>query len=58
MQKITESEALDILTNDGDYSPAQARIILGHARKWSSRTRGTLYSREYVAIRAGCSLAR
>lgn len=58
MKKITESEALAMLTGAGDWSEAQARIILGHARKWSSRTRGTLYSRQYIETRVGSSLPR
>jgi hypothetical protein len=47
-----------MLTGVGDYSDLQARIILGHARKWSSRTRGTLYSRQYIETRVGASLPR
>lgn len=57
MEYVNHSEAVAILTDRGDYSTAQAGIILGHARKWRKGGE-TIYSREYVEQRASNSLPR
>lgn len=57
MEYVNHSEAVAILTERGDYSLAQAGIILDHARKWRKGGE-TIYSRQYVETCAGCSLPR
>jgi hypothetical protein len=57
MDTINHAQAVEILTIHGDYSTAQAGIILGHARKWRKGGE-TVYSREYVEHRASNSLPR
>ncbi len=54
---INHAEAIAILTERGDYSPAQAGIILTHARKWRKGGE-TVYAREYVEQRASNSWPR
>ncbi len=48
---ISESRALDILIQQGDYSENQARIILAHSLKQSYEGQ-TFYPARYVAKRA------
>ena len=54
---INRAEALAMLTTIGDYSEAQAEIILTHSRKWR-RNGGTVFSRDYIQTRVGASLPR
>lgn len=49
---ISEARALDVLTRVGDYSEAQARIILGHSRK-QDFDGATYYPAAYIWQRAG-----
>lgn len=49
---IKHSDAMALLTGAGDYTEAQARIILGQARRWLEPGVGTVYRRAYVEARA------
>ena len=57
MEYINRAEATAILTERGDYTPAQAGIILTHARRWRKGGE-TVFAREYVEHRASNSLPR
>ena len=48
---ISEGAALRILMIDGDFSEAQARIVLGHSRQQAYEGR-TLYPATYISKRA------
>lgn len=48
---ISEGAALRILTIDGDFSEAQARVVLGHSRQQIYEGR-TMYPVTYISKRA------
>lgn len=54
---ISESAAMGILVNDGDFAPNQARIVLGHSLK-KDMFGGTYYPMKYIYQRANGNVAR
>jgi hypothetical protein len=50
VETVNRAQAVEILMTQGDYSEAQAGIILQHARKWRKGGE-TVYSRDYVQSR-------